>query len=103
MVPSTGTNTTSTRPISLSWLGQRVVQMPEMGDAHVGHLVDEDRVAVAFGAAADPIADIGRHASTHVLEADVAAGRSGLGPQPRSMPDPGIGTVGVMRRMGGSW
>ena len=46
MVPSTGTNTTST-PADLVelGLGQRVVQMPEMGDAHVGHLVDEDRVA----------------------------------------------------------
>ena len=48
-------------------LRQRVMQMPEMGDAHIGDLEDEDRIAVALGAAV-PVADIGRHvAHAHVL------------------------------------
>ncbi len=32
-------------------LRQRVVQMAEMGDAQIGHLEDEDRIAVPLGAA----------------------------------------------------
>ena len=48
-------------------LGQRVMQVAEMRDAQIGDLEDEDRVAVALGAAA-LVADIGRdRADVHVL------------------------------------
>ena len=66
-------------------LREGVMQMAEMGDAQVGDLENEDRIAIALGAAA-PVADVGRHvAHPHVAVFHIADRRlSGLVPQPRS-------------------
>ena len=63
-------------------LTQRVMQMAEMGDAHVRGLENEDRVAMTLGTAA-PVADVGGHiAHAHVANLKVVAGRLDLGSFP---------------------
>ena len=82
-------------------LVQRVMQMAEMRDAEIGHLENENRIAVPLGAAAE-VADIGRHiAHAHVADVRVMAHRLAvfLRPAAQHMRNFRIGPVGVMRRM----
>ena len=81
---------------------ERVMQMPEMGDTHICHLENEDRIAVPLGAAV-PGADVGRHiAHAHVAHGDVVSRRL-VGARPPAAQDvrnARIGIVGVVRVMG---
>ena len=79
-------------------VGQRVMQVAEMADAHAGQLEDEDRVAVRDVAAA-PVADVGRDvADAHVRDGEVMPGRTAVGvPAAQHVLDVGIGQVGVVR------
>ena len=67
-------------------LVERVVQMAEMADAQIGDLEDEDRVAVPLGAAVDQLRMLVGTLRTRTSRTCTScrAGRSGLGPQPRS-------------------
>ena len=75
--------------------------MPEMGDAQLRDLEDEDRVAVALGAAA-PVPDVGRNVPhPHVLIRHVMLGRLLVRrPAAQHVFDRRIGTVRVMGRVG---
>ncbi len=93
---STGPSSARCSSVSVWW------RWLEMRDAEIGDVEDEDRVAGVLGAAAAIVADIGRH----VVDVDVAEGDVVVRHAARRIPaaqdqlDPGIGKIGVMRRVG---
>ena len=83
-------------------LGQRVMQMAEMGDAQIGDLEDEDRIAVPLGAAAHKsrmlVGTLRTRTSPdlHVMARRLVRARA---PAAQHVLDAGIGVVGVVGRM----
>jgi len=81
---------------------QRVVKMPEMGDAEPGGLEDEDRIAVELRAALAPAAT---NVGGHVAHAQVAFLQvmlrhlAGSAPAAQHVADRRIGRMGEMRRV----
>ena len=83
-------------------LRERVMKMPEMSDAHIRDLEDEDRVAVALGAAA-PVANVSRHvAHAHIAVFQIPDRRlfGARSPAAQHVFDRRVGMVGVVGVMG---